>query len=165
MPPLSRPLTNTNSRKLLKNQLNLSDNYLDGYRFITVGTNWLAWQLSFKPRKRTLSGSGDVNFKYSYSPEVISGQRLKLTRYTDSNHDTVSAERFVGDAHESMAEIARTRSLPVGADRQAGGSISSTVNLDLEFGFTNDRIDHSGQFKRPIQTVYDLYTRILEALN
>ena len=128
------------------------------------GTNWLTWQLNYKPRERTLSGSGEINFEYAYLSTATAGERLKLTRFTDSDHDTVDAERFVGDTHESMAQIARTRSLPVGADQQVGGPVTTTIDLHADYDFSNTRSDHSGQFRRPIQTVYDLYEAIMTAL-
>jgi hypothetical protein len=146
------------------NFCNPEDYALTTGSFMVFGTNWLTWQLSYKPRKRTLSGSGEINFEYGYLSTANAGERLKLTRFTDSNHDTIDAERFVGDSHESMAQIARTRSLPVGADRQAGGIVDVTVNLDTEHGFTDSRSDHSGQFRRPIQTVFGLYEAIMTAL-
>lgn len=149
---------------VITNFCNPSDFALTTGSFMFFGTNWITWQLSYKPRQRTLSGSGEINFEYAYFSTAAAGERLKLTRFTDSNHDTVDAERFVGDVHESMAQIARTRSLPAGADRQVGGPVSVTVNLDTEHGFTDSRSDHSGQFRRPIQTVYDLYGAITTAL-
>jgi hypothetical protein len=130
--------------------------------FFNEDTNWLAWQFSYKPRDRTISG--DINFEYRYTPTAIEGQRLKLYRYTDSAHDTVSAERLLADAHESMGFLARTRSLPIGADTQAGGIVDTTVNLQATYGFTDSRGDHSGQFMRTIHSVSPFYKRIVQEL-
>jgi hypothetical protein len=129
---------------------------------VGVDTNWLAWQFSYKPRDRTISG--DINFEYRYTPTATEGQRLKLYRYTDSTHGTVSAERLLADAHEAMGFLARTRSLPIGADTQAGGIVDTTVNLQSTYGFTDSRGDHSGQFTRTIQNVRPFYQRIVQEL-
>ncbi len=130
---------------------------------VGIDTNWLAWQFGYKPRNRVID-SPEINYAYRYLSSAPSGQRLKLYRYYDSSHDTITAERFAADAHESMAFLARTRSLPIGADLQAGGSITSTVNLNADYGFGRSRADHSGEFRRPIQTVSEVYGRIREAL-
>ena len=156
-------LSTVNVREMT-NFCNPEDFALTTGDFFGIGTNWLEWQLSYKPRKRTVSGSGEINFKYDYFPEAATGERSKLSHYTNSQHDTIEAERFVNGAHESMAQIARTRSLPAGADRQVGGPVNVTINLDMKYGFSDLRSDHSGQFRRSIQTVYDLYGAIMTAL-
>jgi hypothetical protein len=130
---------------------------------IGIDTNWLAWQFGYKPRNRVID-SPEINYAYRYLPAAQSGRRLKVYRYFDSSHDTIIGERFVADAHESMSFLARTRSLPIGADLQAGGLITTTVNLSADYGFGRSRVDHSGEFRRPNQTVSELYARIREAL-
>lgn len=129
---------------------------------IGIDTNWLAWQFGYKPRDRTISG--DINFEYRYIPTAPEGQRLKLYRYTDTTHDTVDAERPIADAHESMGFLARTRSLPLGADTQAGGIVNTTINLRDAYGFTESRGDHGGQFRRSIQNVRPFYQRIIQEM-
>lgn len=148
----------------MTNFCNPEDFALTTGSFMSFGTNWLTWQINYKPRKQTSSSYSALQYDYAYMPQALEGERLKLTSFTNSNHDTIEAERFVNDAHESMAQITRTRSLPVGADLQVGGAVTSTINLKADYGFSNSRRDHSGQFRRPIQSVYDLYEAITTAL-
>lgn len=66
--------------------------------------------------------------------------------------------RQLTDIHESLAFLARSRTHAAGAEHRTGfdgdkslGVIGSRINLELTFGFTRDRSEHSAQFNRSIQ--------------
>jgi hypothetical protein len=78
---------------------------------------------------------------------------------------------LVTDSQESRAMISRSRTLPIGAQGLASGEIkegiiSSTVNLNFQFGFNGATTDeHSAQWTRPIQTSRPYYLQILKSIN
>jgi hypothetical protein len=87
--------------------------------------------------------------------------------------------RPVEDPIEIMAYVSRSRTRAMGAeDRQLGNQPlgwSPAVNLKTQYGFRGARYDHSGQFQRDIQDLYEnkssqqpwpkpLYRKLLEDL-
>ena len=88
--------------------------------------------------------------------------------------------RKVGDPHEAMAYIARSRTRALGAEPDTTGTqippgFEDSVNLQKTYGFNRPRFDHSGQFQRNIQLMYgneagvpwgeSLYHRLMRDLN
>ena len=72
----------------------------------------------------------------------------------------------VTDPREIMAFAARPRSFAVGVQPGVQGEIHGTeLALAANFGFTDARADHSGQFTRTIQQVWGLYSTLLQAFN
>lgn len=73
--------------------------------------------------------------------------------------------RAVEDGKESIAFLARPRSKVVGAVWATRGSIQYDVNLrGVPYNFTNASSEHGGQFDRPIQGAWDVYTTLLEVI-
>lgn len=74
--------------------------------------------------------------------------------------------RAITDKRELMAFVARPRSRGVGTQIGVQGVIQGgEVNLEVEYGFTHDSGDHSGQYNRPIQQVHPFYERLLRSFN
>jgi hypothetical protein len=67
----------------------------------------------------------------------------------------------ITDPREIMAFCARPRSYAVGAQPGVQGAITGTeVDMAARYGFNNDVADHSGQFNRPIQNVWNFYRQM-----
>jgi hypothetical protein len=72
---------------------------------------------------------------------------------------------LITDPREIMAFAARPRSYAVGAQEGVEGVIFGTeVDLTAQFGFEAAQSDHSGQFNRSIQQVWNLYTALLNRM-
>jgi hypothetical protein len=114
-----------------------------------IKANWVENQLGYKPDGNAfLRGWG-----YDYDPSRLLGQKAKLDT-------TWGWARYVNDSWEMKAFVARPRTRAVGAQGATGGPIGDTVDLKADYGFTGERSDHSGQYMRRIQQVFDLYTVI-----
>jgi hypothetical protein len=71
---------------------------------------------------------------------------------------------IVTDPQESRANVSRSRTLSVGAQTGVQGVISSTIDLNAQFGFNGANTDeHSAQWARPIQTCWGYYDQVLES--
>jgi hypothetical protein len=71
---------------------------------------------------------------------------------------------IVTDPQESRANVSRSRTLPIGAQTDVQGVISSTIDLNAQFGFNGSTTDeHSAQWTRPIQTSRPYYQQILRS--
>jgi hypothetical protein len=100
--------------------------------------------------------------------------------YTNMNHilqpvivqqDLV---RTVTDPHESMAFVSRPHTGALGAGAP-GPIFNESVNMRVTYGFSYYRYDHSGQFQRDIQYMYEnsngivwsipFYTRLMRSLH
>jgi len=90
--------------------------------------------------------------------------------FTPSNQVTVAnypfSHRTVTDWQECRSMAARSRSAALGAQGPLAGQtqqgvIQSSVDLGAQFKFTNTRAEHSGQFTRPIQTIWPYYDQML----
>lgn len=67
----------------------------------------------------------------------------------------------VTDANEANAYVARSRTVAVGAAEDCpplfvADRPQARVDLNSEYGFAGNRADHSGQFQRDIQFMYQL---------
>jgi hypothetical protein len=71
----------------------------------------------------------------------------------------------VTDSEESRAFVARSRTDAVGAQSGLNGVISSSVNLQAQFGFGSVLADHSAQWTWPIQTSRPYYLQILNSIS
>ena len=114
-----------------------------------VDANWESNQEDYKP-----DGNFFTSWRYDYDPQAALNQRGILEEWTVNMFTLV---RNVNESHEMKAFIARSRSKAVGATGTTGGAVSDAVNLEVNYGFTGNDYDHSGQFNRPIQQVDDLY--------
>jgi hypothetical protein len=111
--------------------------------------NWEANQLDYKPDDPPGVG------RYSYDSQNQGSVSYTLSETT----------RKVGDPHESMAFIARTRTKAVGALQGVGGVISREVNLGVApYNFGRNRADHSAQFNRNIQQTDAFYKTVFDAV-
>lgn len=74
--------------------------------------------------------------------------------------------RYVTDIHESMAFVARPRSKAAGALGATRGAIQSDVSLrGTPYNFTNDPSEHGGQWGRPIQKAWDVYSALMDIVD
>jgi hypothetical protein len=111
--------------------------------------NWEANQLDYKPDDPPGVG------RYSYDSQNQGSVSYTLSETT----------RKVGDPHESMAFIARTRTKAVGALPSVGGVVSREVNLGVApYNFGRNRADHSAQFNRNIQQTDAFYKTVFDAV-
>jgi alpha/beta hydrolase family protein DUF900/thrombospondin type 3 repeat protein len=110
-------------------------------------TNWVKNQIDYKPD----GGFGLGGAYYSYHPSNALADRAWL--YIDE----VTPGRRVSDPWEVKAFVARSRSRAVGAQGATSGPIFDSVNLNDIYDFNESRSDHSGQFTRTIQQVWNLY--------
>jgi hypothetical protein len=132
------------------NMFNVSDFALATGTAGPFKANWEANQLDYKPDDPPGVG------RYSYDPQTQGSVAYTLSEIT----------RKVGDPHESMAFIARTRTKAVGALPGVGGVVSWEVNLGegTRFNFSRDRSDHSAQFNRNIQQTDAFYKEVFRYL-
>jgi pimeloyl-ACP methyl ester carboxylesterase len=121
-------------------------------RSLGIETNWEKNQIDYKP-----DGSGGAIYNPLWNYEYDLNQPLPLRAWIAS-----TKWRYVTDSWEMKAFVARSRTKAVGAFA-GGGSIGSTENL-RDFGFGNQRPDHSGQFTRNVQQVDLLYKRMRERI-
>jgi hypothetical protein len=70
---------------------------------------------------------------------------------------------LVTDPQESRAMISRSRTAPVGR-QNTGGVITSTVDLNAQFGFYDSTAEHSAEWTRPIQTCLPYYVQVLNTI-
>jgi pimeloyl-ACP methyl ester carboxylesterase len=90
---------------------------------------------------------------------------MKDYEYTPQN-GAFRESRAITDPRELMAFVARPRSRGVGTQIGVQGVIQGgEANLEVEYGFTHDSGDHSGQYNRPIQQVHPFYERMLRSFN
>jgi hypothetical protein len=120
-------------------------------------TNWEKNQIDYKPDGKIPGAIHAGTWRYSYDSTNPSTLPIKERALVDS-----IASRNVIDSWEMKAFVARSRTKAVGAFR-GGGSLDAAENL-RDFGFRNERPDHSGQFTRNIQAVDTLYKRIRERI-
>jgi len=141
-------------------------NYLDyalatGFKFGgSLETNWEANQDNYKP-----DGNPGTNWQYLYDPTITPLSERAALQFN------LSVGRFVTHSYEIKSFVARSRSKAVGAVR---GTIDNplpsdaiTSNRDLQdiYGFTDDDSDHSGQFNRNSQELFDLYSDIMSIVS
>jgi len=108
---------------------------------------WRGNNAVFKPQ----SYAGGVS--YFYSPAASAGLRLGIT-YPNLQ------PRYVHTAHESMAFIAQSPTLPVGAESRTIGSVDRSVNLNhADYAFS---VHHSAEYEFTTQQTKRFYNRILE---
>jgi hypothetical protein len=116
-------------------------------------TNWEKNQIDYKPDGAIPLVIHAISWRYFYNANAASVPAAQRA-FVDS------LSRYVTDSWEMKAFVARSRTKAVGAFR-GGGSVGPTENL-RDFGFTNARSDHSGQFTRNIQVVDSLYKKLRE---
>jgi alpha-tubulin suppressor-like RCC1 family protein len=119
--------------------------------FWGLASNWEANEVSYKPQ--TLADRA-----YYYDPSALDPLQLIVP-------GSGALIRPVDDHRECLGFLARPRSKALGALGQVAGSVS--INIDLNgppYNFTQESSDHSGEFERPIQKVWDFYDTLLETL-
>jgi hypothetical protein len=85
-----------------------------------------------------------------------------INYFYNGTNTTYFDEYIVTDSQESRANVARARTLAVGAQTGVQGVIGSTIDLNTQFGFNGTTTDeHSAQWTRPIQTSYLYYKQVL----
>jgi hypothetical protein len=111
------------------------------FNFHSFEVNWIRNEASSKP-DNSPSHWGGV---YSFGPAV-------------SAYAKGSSDRRVDDPHESMAFVARSRTGPLGSEpEEFNPTPPGFKSLDLAkmYKFRAARADHSGQFQRDIQYMYE----------
>jgi hypothetical protein len=132
------------------NYHNLNDFWLAvGKTRLGVKVDWVKNQRKFKPDDRSLGSA------YQYVPPDPLGQRCYLRT------NLVGGRRPVDDIHEALSYVARSRTRALGAEPKNGTPAppqGQPVDLNGDYGFGLARYDHSGQFQRNIQAMYDRET-------
>lgn len=115
---------------------NASDFWLiTGQTSFGVETNWIRNNEAFKPSNSP--GTSRYVFDFLTGPAFEPGTGI----------------RGITDPHETMSFVARALTLPLGATSDPPG-FSNRINLNVEYEFSEQRRDHSGQFQREIQLMY-----------
>ena len=143
-----------------------------GHKFLGLKeTNWEKNEEDYKP-----DGNYPLyGWEYHYLPTEALARRAYLINHGFNFVPPIfpgvpGAEqcRAVTDSYEMKSFVARPRSRAVGAGEGtaanplASGPIRANVNMRTTFGFGREDYDHSGQFNRRIQQVYDLYGRVFD---
>jgi hypothetical protein len=128
---------------------------------------WVANQFRWKP-------DGNQSWWYKFKPTSASfmgyfqnvGIEYHVRHWWEFWDNLISTHRVypVTDDNESRAFVARSRSMALGA---TGAAVAGFESIPLESSvddFTAWPSDHSGQFTRRIQQVWDLYYEILTKL-
>jgi hypothetical protein len=114
-----------------------------------LSTNWEANEVSYKPDGPPAnSGKGF----YSMNNATPTFNRVWFTVPT-----VPIRSRAVTEAHESMSFVARPRSQAIGADINDPLVFGSATNLQATYGFGRALTDHSGEFLRDYDSIYQLY--------
>ena len=128
-----------------------------------VESNWEVNQLNFKPD----GAYSTQEWKYGYSPSNTLSKRGWLLNngfhVSPPVFETASPDyryRLVNDSFEMKAFVARSRTKAVGAIDSVASTLDTSINLKTVYGFGNNQSDHSGQFYRDIQMVFELYREI-----
>ncbi|AHF94089.1 hypothetical protein OPIT5_04865 [Opitutaceae bacterium TAV5] len=135
---------------------NVSDNFVcyynkDDFWLMTGKTSAWAFQSSVDWLTNEVTGKpGDRVGPSEYSVKEEGGPWFEYEGLTEH-------ERPVRDPHEIMAFVSRPRTRALGAvenDSMLPPGVEG-VNMNSQFGFERSRIDHSGQFQRNIQYMYE----------
>jgi hypothetical protein len=119
-------------------------------------TNWEENEVEYKPD--IAMGPVTSGYNYVYNSELATGHRVELRNYFD-------LVREVSDIRESMAFVARPRSKAAGALGAIRGAIQSDINLQgMPYNFTRDSEEHGGQWSRPIQKAWDVYSALMDVI-
>ena len=112
--------------------------------------NWEKNQIDYKPDSFRIS----AQTQYVYDQTKSIGWRCYL-------QDLLFVGRRVTDPHESMAFVARSRSIAVGAQGATIGKITDRVNLNgAPYSFGSTRPEHSAEFNWSIQQTGDFYNTL-----
>ena len=125
--------------------------------------NWIANQLYQKPH---WPGMSDYR-RYSWQPNARKSPVDQRMRYVIKQRPE-SIVRFVTEAHEGLAFLARSRTRALGAEPAAAGLVQGGQGRDLSrppHDFRETRSDHSGQFYLPGFRTWALYRTVLNDLN
>jgi len=141
----------TNLTGNLVNFYNTNDFALISGATLDIQSNWEENQRARKPEDFTDS----INTWYYFY--IATNQ----TCYVDHN----STNGTVTDLQEAKAMVARSRSHAIGAEDNAHGVISSSVDLINTFGFGKTRPEHSAEFSRDIQDVRGYYDEVMRTFN
>jgi hypothetical protein len=111
-----------------------------------IKVDWIKNQQKYKPDDRSFRSA------YEYIPEDPVGRRCYLRT------NLVGGRRPADDVYEALAYVARSHTRALGAEPKGGnpappGGRPVDLNGDYEFGLA--RYDHSGQFQRNIQAMYE----------
>jgi hypothetical protein len=112
---------------------------------------WEINEISYKPDHA--SNALPIYYKYDSSEEFSKRRQLRNPYFTSAPAD----RRYISDHHETMSFIARPLSKAVGAREGVDGLIDEEWDLQEHLEFGNTRMDHSGQFNRDIQEVWEFY--------
>jgi pimeloyl-ACP methyl ester carboxylesterase len=117
-----------------------------------IEANWERNQIDYKP-----DGNVSTDWHYHYYPN-----RTNLNERATQEF-TFFVGRFVTDSHEMKSFVARPRSKAVGALEGTSAAPNGVIDVNLEatYHFDSRDSDHSGQFKRRIQEVDDLYLTVV----
>ena len=115
--------------------------------------SWRGNMLTLKPVGTPQALGND--FFYTYAKSEPEGDRY-LIRVAEN------PSRIVTDPHEVLAFICPSSTKAVGAESRTFKSENS-FNLQEKLGFTGSTSDHSGQFNRSIQQLWEFYEAILGA--
>ena len=117
-------------------------------------SNWEKNQVDYKPNVPVPYPTSTDGYLFDGQKSI--GHRCEL-------HNVMGFAREISDIRESLAFVARPRSKAAGALGATRGSIQSDVSLrGVPYNFTDDPADHGGQWTRPIQKTWDVYTTLLD---
>jgi pimeloyl-ACP methyl ester carboxylesterase len=120
-----------------------------------IDANWEANEVESKPDYFT-----SQVYNYDSTQTLLQRGQL-LIRHAGP---TYTVDHYVTDPQESMSFVARPRSKAVGALADVGGTITSQVDLNANFGFDRNRDEHSAEFNWNIQRVGGFYSELLSDL-
>jgi hypothetical protein len=130
-----------------------SDDYaLATGHYFGFEANWEKNQIDYKPDGNLLT-----DWHYYYDPSRTDVNKRATQEFT------FFAGRFVTDSYEMKSFVARPRSKAVGALEGTSAAPNGVIDVNLEatYHFDGRDSDHSGQFKRRIQEVDDLYLTVV----
>ena len=110
---------------------------------------WLDFEMG-ETGKQEVSKQKRSNDRTDPYPTFTLGQRCSLVGFL--------TDRQVLDHHESMALVARSRTITVGRE-STNGSVDGNNDLDGAYNFAGD---HSAQWNRVIQDLKPFFNRMLK---
>jgi len=148
------------------------------FQFFSYDTNGVETGFFSTPSTYAYAGYYDPTNSFGASANVLDAPRPFSDNYLCRNfvftpqdmgdYGAISSGAYiVTDTEESRANVSRSRTMAIGAQgiesgETAQGIMSSTVDLNAQFGFNGSTTDeHSAQWTRPIQTSLLYYKQIL----
>lgn len=126
-------------------------NAVSGKLFNFYNTNDFGVVTCWQPDQLLLKPDGRYYYQYLFSSPV---------------QTPVGSSRTITDPHELMAFMSRPHTQAVGAVPGLGASLSTPDQVDLTalVGFTDNWLQHSGEFNWNIQTLQPFYQTLLDDL-